>query len=74
MELYALVLDGKILTPTLFKEYWKNYGNNDLYGWKPPKKIYFTLGRAKAGKKWIPKELQDKVEIHRFTSSGKIEE
>jgi hypothetical protein len=71
-EIYALILDGGILTPDTFKEYWKNYGGNELYGWRPPKKIYYTLGHAKAGLHWVPEKLRDKVEIHRFVDSGKV--
>jgi len=76
-ELFALVLDGNILTPDSFKEYWKNYGNQSysgLYGWRPPKKIYYTLGHAKAGRHHVPIQIRDRVEIHRFVSVGKVEE
>jgi hypothetical protein len=74
-ELYALMLDGHILTPESFKEYWKNYGQaslSGLYGWRPAKKIYYTLGQAKAGLAHVPEQIKSKVEIHRFASAGKV--
>lgn len=73
-ELYALVIDGNILTPDSFTQYWKGYGTtgSQLYGWRPPKKIYYTLGAAKNGLRFVPKEIKDKVEIHKFTSAGKV--
>lgn len=73
-ELFALVLDGNILTPDSFKEFWKNYSSNELYGWRPPKKIYYTIGYAKAGRHHVPAQIRDRVEIHRFVSVGKVEE
>jgi hypothetical protein len=74
-DLYVLVLDGFILTPDTFLQYWKNYGSigSNLQGWRPPKKIYYTLGYAKSGLKRVPKEIRDKVEIHKFVSTGKVE-
>jgi hypothetical protein len=73
-EIFVLMLDGQILTPAVFKEYWKNYGNADgLYGWRPPKKMYYTLGAAKCGLHYVPEQVRDQVEIHRFASVGKID-
>lgn len=75
-ELYVLMLDGKILTPDTFKEYWKNYGGSysaQLYGWRPPKKIYYTLGHAQNGLRHVPKEIQEKVEITIFKLSEIIQ-
>jgi len=72
-ELFVLVLNGNILTPDSFREYWKNYGNADLYGWRPPKKIYYTIGHAKAGRRFVPREIRNKVEIHKFVSAGKVD-
>ena len=74
-ELYVLVLDGKILTPDTFKEHWKNYGQAEgsgLYGWRPPKKIYYTAGHAKNGLRFVPEAIRSKVEIHVFKSTGAI--
>lgn len=67
-SIYAIVFKDtkQILTPYSFKEYWKNYGGNNLYGWRAPKKLYFTLGRAKWGFAHIPEELKSKVSIARF--------
>ncbi len=73
--LYVLMLDGCILTPDSFQQYWKNYGMGaGVYGWRPPKKIYYTIGSARRGARFVPKEIREKVEIHRFQSAGKIEE
>ena len=73
-ELYVLMLNGAILNPASFKDYWKDYGVNDngLYGWRPPKKIYYTLGAAKNGLRFVPHQIRDKVEIHLFRSDGKV--
>ncbi len=71
-DLYVLMLDGNILTPDSFKQYWKNYGGQQLYGWRPPKKIYYTLGAAKNGIRCVPVQIRDRVEIHKFGSIGKV--
>lgn len=71
-DLYVLMLDGNILTPESFKEYWKNYGGNQLYGWRPPKKIYYTMGAAKNGLRFVPTQIRNKVEIHKFVSAEKV--
>jgi phosphoribosylformylglycinamidine (FGAM) synthase PurS component len=70
-ELFALTFkdSGAILTPDSYKEYWKGYGQNDLSGWKPPKKIYYTLGTAKAGFGHIPEQIKPLVEISKFVRS-----
>lgn len=69
-----LVLDGIVLTPDAFTAYWKNYGaaGSVLQGWRPPKKVYYTLGAARNGLRFVPKEIRDKVEIHKFASIGKV--
>jgi hypothetical protein len=68
-ELYALVLKDtkEILTPDSFKKYWKNYGSNQLHGWRPAKKIYYTLGTAKAGFNHIPESIKPQVSIAIFS-------
>jgi hypothetical protein len=70
-ELFALTFkdSGEILTPDSYKKYWKNYGRNDLTGWHPPKKIYYTLGTAKAGFGHIPEQIKPLVEISKFVRS-----
>ena len=75
-ELYAIIFKdtGEILTPDSFKEYWKNYGSNSLQGWNPPKKIYYTLGRARSGFAHIPDELKEKTAIANFVFSEIIED
>jgi hypothetical protein len=73
-ELYVMMLDGAILTPDVFSQYWENYGagGSTLQGWRPPKKIYYTLPTAKAQMRWIPEQIRSKVQIHRFVSAGAI--
>lgn len=75
-SIYAIVFKDtkQILTPDSFKEYWKSYGANSLYGWRAPKKLYFTLGRAKGGFAHIPEELKSKVEIARFDFAESVED
>lgn len=67
-EIYALHLDGKLITDrkALWKQYSKNYGMNSLQGWRPGKTVYFSLGRAKAGIRHLPKEVQNKIEIIKY--------
>ena len=67
-SIYAIVFKDtqEILTPDSFTEYWRNYGGNNLYGWRAPKKLYFTIGRARGGFAHIPEELKSKVAIARF--------
>lgn len=75
-KLYVLMLNGVILTPDSFVEYWKNYGANGsgLHGWRPPKKIYYTLGHAKNGLRFVPEQIRDKVQIHVFESIEELSE
>lgn len=75
-SIYAIVFKDtkQILTPDSFKEYWKNYGGNNLYGWRAPKKLYFTIGRAKSGFAHIPEALKLEVEIARFDFAETVED
>lgn len=60
---------GEILTPDSFKEYWPKYGSGSgsgLYGWKPPKKIYYNFSQAKRGFSFIPEALKPQLEISVF--------
>ncbi len=65
-EVYALHLDGELLEGNVWKKYSKKYGTNGLYGWKPPKRIYYKLGHAKNGLSHLPAEIRSKVEIVRY--------
>jgi hypothetical protein len=73
-ELFALTFknSGEILTPDSYKKHWKNYGSNDLTGWHPPKKIYYTLGTAKAGFGHIPEQIKPLVEISKFVRGESV--
>ena len=68
LKLYAITLKetGELLDPKSFRKYWPNYGGNQLYGWRPAKKIYNTLSRAKAGFNFIPHQIKKDVEISVF--------
>lgn len=77
MPLFAIVhKDTKeLLSPASFKKFWPNYGSSigsGLYGWRPPKKTYDTLGRAKAGFAHIPEKLKSELEIAEFIYSRSI--
>lgn len=74
MSLFAIVhKDTKeILNPVSFRKYWPNYGSNQLYGWRSPKKTYETLGRAKAGFAHIPEKLKSELEIAEFVYSRSV--
>jgi hypothetical protein len=66
-KIFVLHLDGKIITPNIWKKFSNNYGNNSLYGWRPSKKMYMTLGHAKAAISHLPEQIRDKVEIVEYT-------
>jgi len=73
--LYALHLDGKLLSAKIWEEYSKNWGYADgLYGWRPPKRIYYKLGHAKNGIRHLPKQIQNKVKIVIYKPVEEIEE
>jgi len=74
--LYAIIFkeSGEVLTPDSIKKYWPSYGTNGLYGWRPPKKIYYTLGKAKQGFSYIPEQLKPKLAIAEFTYFKIVEE
>jgi len=71
-ELYAITLKetGEVLNAKSFAKYWKNYGSNQLYGWRMPKKVYTTLGQAKSGFAHVPFDLKSHLEISIFTRSS----
>jgi len=73
-ELFALTFknSGEILTPDSFKKYWKGYGGNCLQGWKPPKKIYYTLGTAKSGFGHIPEQIKPLIQISKFVRGESV--
>lgn len=72
--LYAInfIDSGEVLTTESFMKYWPNYSSNSLRGWRPPKKIYYTLGRAKGGFAYIPEQLKPFLEISEFTKSKSL--
>ena len=77
MKLYVLLIKDtqELISPQLVKQYWKTYGSassSGLYGWRPPKKIYDSLGRAKAGFAHIPAGMKPLVEIAVFEKTESI--
>jgi hypothetical protein len=68
-EVYAITFteNKAILTEDSLKKYWPNYGKNGLHGWRPPKRLYFTLGMAKSAFRKLPAELQKQLCISKFT-------
>lgn len=69
--LYAIIIKKtkEVLDAATFKEYWKTYGCNGLYGWRKPKKIYTKLHLAKTGFSHIPDEIKPHVAIASFELS-----
>lgn len=69
--IYALVFKdtGEIVNAKLFKQYWVKYGSNSVYGWRMPKKMYETLGRAKAGFSHVPEQLKPLIDIAEFVQN-----
>jgi hypothetical protein len=68
--LYVITLDGKPLEPDVWRKYSKTYGTQGatgLYGWRPPKKVYYTLGRARCGLHHVPRAIRSKCRISAFT-------
>ena len=77
-KLYAIVITEtkELLDPNTFEAYWKNYGRNQLYGWRKPKKIYLTIGQARSGFAHIPQAMKEHLSIaefkfHDFVQDGK---
>lgn len=65
--LYAIHYQGKLIkdVKSLWKQYTEKYGDikDSIQGWKAPKKVYFSLGRAKAGLTHLPKQIIKDCEI-----------
>jgi hypothetical protein len=64
--LYALHFKDELIEPNIWKKYSDKYGSQGLYGWKPPKKVYYTLGHAKAAMKHLPKQIINEVQIIKY--------
>ena len=65
-EIYALHYKGELVSASVWKEHSKNYGGQQLYGWRPPKKMYAKVGHARAALRHLPQAMQDDVEIMRY--------
>lgn len=73
VEVFAILLDGEVVSQKVIKKHFPSYGQNELYGWRPPKRVYYKLGHARAGLKHLPEQIQKKVKIHKFVDAGPIE-
>ena len=71
MKVYALHLDGEIINTNIWEKYSSKYG---VYGWKPPKRLYFKPGHAKTGRSHLPHQIRDKVEIAVYEFSHILKE
>jgi len=45
----------------------------NLPGWRPAKKVYFTLGAARSGARYLPKEILDDCEIVEYGQKKVVE-
>lgn len=64
-EIFALHLDGKIITTKTWKEFCKKNGKKHWYG-AVPKKLYLTMGHAKAAINYLPDGAEGRVTIVRY--------
>jgi len=57
---YAIVLKNtkQVLSPDTIRQNYPNYGGNVLYGWKPPKKVYYKVGHAKSAYTLLPEKIR----------------
>ena len=65
----------EMVTPDSIKKYWKNYGSargSGLYGWRPAKRVYYSLGQAKVGFSYIPDQLKPQCEISMYAYSESV--
>lgn len=67
-EVWAIHLDGELLKADCWHKYSKKYGINgkNLYGWRPPKKIYYEQRHAKIAVAHLPDEIKNKVEVVKY--------
>ena len=74
-ELFALHLDGQMLHPAVWANYSERYGKVGewIQGWRPPKKVYHSIGHARVGIGQLPAELRGKVEIVRYTPAEVVQ-
>lgn len=73
MKLYALVLEnGEQLTPAAVREHYPNYGHSGLYGWRAPKKVYYTLGHLHGAYTQLPDKIKKIVKMQVFEPVGDL--
>lgn len=68
--IYAIHYKGQLLGS--FKWEGGNYRSN-LYGWRPPKKVYWKLGLARSGATHLPEDILDDCEIVEYAPVKTVE-
>ncbi len=72
-DLYVMMIGDEILTPQSIKKYCPGYGTyHGHYGWKPPKKVYYTAGHARSAYTRMPDKLKEVVTVRLFQAVGDI--
>ncbi len=66
--IYAIHYKGQLLGS--FK--WGS-GAPNLYGWRPPKKVYWKLGLARSGATHLPEDILDDCEIVEYAPVKTVE-
>lgn len=67
--IYAIHYKGQLLGS--FK--WGNGASDYLYGWRPPKKVYWKLGLARSGATHLPEDILDDCEIMEYAPVKTVE-
>jgi phage-related protein len=65
-ELFAIHVDGRIVDARVWKDFTDRYGGAQLFGWRPPKKVYLKVGHAKAALRQLPAEIRANATIVRY--------
>lgn len=65
-EVFAIHWKGQLLHPNIWKEFSDKYGTNGLYGWRPPKKLYYKIGHAKCALSHLPEMVRNDCKIVRY--------
>lgn len=67
--IYAIHYKGQLLGS--FK--WGSGASDYLYGWRPPKKVYWKLGLARSGATHLPEDILDDCEIVEYAPVKTVE-
>ncbi len=66
-EIFALHLDGKLLSRKLWGEYSDKYNLNMLGFFRTSKKFYSKRSYAKRALEWFPSEFRNRIQVVRYT-------